>query len=184
MTGNYSCKIADFGSSHRAPVDQQGMLSLATRPQGTLVYCAPEVLMGAKCALPSDVYSFGMVAWEVAHVMDTRKYAHPYQEFSELRFDFQIAVQVSSNRLRPSLSADTPRPLFLLCNKCWQQEPGQRPQMDDVLRTLEESLAKAEKDKTEWTADTVQESRAAVKIRLKRSSRASRSDSVSAVEFE
>lgn len=59
------CKLGDFGFSLRMD-DQQDNLPCQTKDLvGTAAYAAPEVLRGCRPSPASDVYSFGILLWQV-----------------------------------------------------------------------------------------------------------------------
>ncbi len=49
-------QISDFGLSVKVGQSKE---------RGTLKYCAPEVLQGHESSYASDVYSFGIILWEL-----------------------------------------------------------------------------------------------------------------------
>lgn len=55
-----SIKISDFGIS-----TELGETPKGDAVPGTVYYCAPEVLMGQKAGIPSDIYSLGIVFFEI-----------------------------------------------------------------------------------------------------------------------
>eukprot|EP00775_Hariotina_reticulata_P005485 gene5485-5720_t len=58
-------KVADFGLSRLMP--EQGT-HLSTLTCGTITHAAPEVLLTGQLRLRSDVYSFGILLWELVHL--------------------------------------------------------------------------------------------------------------------
>jgi hypothetical protein len=182
VTDDYKCKISDFGAS-RALASDSGLLSLSHRPQGTLVYCAPEILLGsAACSFASDVYSFGIVMWEVAQTIATHKYTQPFEEYRDLRFDFQLAVQIGSNNLRPTMAKGTPMSFASLICACWDHDADKRPDTKEVVKSLEAFAGSAKTDMVAWISGTTNtaSSRAWKKGTRTRQSRGS---SVSLIEY-
>lgn len=82
-------KIADFGTSRKL----QTNATKPTRERGTVQYIAPEVIRGEHYNRSCDVYSFGIMLWE----MLTRR--RPYGGMN----DFQVYYQVGTSDLRPTL---------------------------------------------------------------------------------
>lgn len=76
MVMNDEIKLLDFGLSvmrERTGSDTDSEASAGDLPAGTLAYMAPELLMGQAATVHSDLYSAGMIAYEVlsgAHPFD------------------------------------------------------------------------------------------------------------------
>ena len=82
-----------------------------------------------------------MVIWELVTKLLRGKYLRPFEEFGDITFDFQIIIQTSKNKLRPTIPADCPEPVAQLIQTCWDQDPDKRPScpaMDLQLKVLEE----------------------------------------------
>lgn len=74
----------------------------------------------------SNVYSFGMVVWE----MVTGEAA--YSAYSPV----QAAVGIAACGLRPDIPKDCPQVLKSLMMKCWNNCPSKRPQFSEILSVL------------------------------------------------
>ena len=81
---------------------------------------APEVHRGEQYNQKVDVYSFGIVAWEM--FTRSRAYERTYMS-SE-----QIAAAVAGDQaLRPKVPPHWPQALAELVTSCWHPDPMQRP---------------------------------------------------------
>ncbi|PON85894.1 Tyrosine-protein kinase [Trema orientale] len=93
-------------------------------------WLAPEIIAGdPECVTEtwmSNVYSFGMIIWE----MVTGEAA--YSAFSPV----QAAVGIAACGLRPEIPKDCPQMLRSLMTKCWNNCPSKRPQFSEVLSML------------------------------------------------
>eukprot|EP00172_Hildenbrandia_rubra_P001221 Plantae.Rhodophyta-Hildenbrandia_rubra.ctg17685.p1 GENE.Plantae.Rhodophyta-Hildenbrandia_rubra.ctg17685~~Plantae.Rhodophyta-Hildenbrandia_rubra.ctg17685.p1 ORF type:complete len:1190 (+),score=214.78 Plantae.Rhodophyta-Hildenbrandia_rubra.ctg17685:7762-11331(+) len=122
---NYGCKVGDFGltrisvSSNAAPMTGQC---------GTFQYMAPEVLGNRPYSEKADVFSFGILLWEM---VDRRL---PYFGMKPM----QVALAVLNQGLRPQIPPNCPRPLRWLMERCWSQDPLRRPSFVDISTILEE----------------------------------------------
>ena len=105
-------KIADFGVAR--VVEGAGVMTAET---GTYRWMAPEVIEHAPYGAAADVYSFGVLLWEL---LTARV---PYDTLSPL----QAAVGVVQKGLRPTIPATCPAPLADVMRECWTRAPAARP---------------------------------------------------------
>uniref|UniRef100_A0A0D9WYQ8 Protein kinase domain-containing protein n=1 Tax=Leersia perrieri TaxID=77586 RepID=A0A0D9WYQ8_9ORYZ len=121
-------KVADFGVARVK--DQSGVMTAET---GTYRWMAPEVIEHVPYDQRADVFSFGIVIWELL----TGKL--PYEDMTPL----QAAVAVVQKDLRPTIPADTHPMLAGLLQKCWQKDPALRPtfaEILDILNSIKEAV--------------------------------------------
>ncbi|ELR15977.1 Serine/threonine kinase [Acanthamoeba castellanii str. Neff] len=128
---NWGVKVGDFGFA-TAEQDNATMTRC-----GTPSWTAPEILSpppgGAKYDESVDVYSFGIVMWEVL----TRR--APYHEKNAVC----VAVDVIQGQ-RPPIPPDTDKQFAQLMQRCWDASPRKRPSMDEIMAYLNSALDKIE----------------------------------------
>lgn len=91
---------------------------------------APEVILGQEYSEKADVYSFGIILWELA----TRK--PPFRELNGI----QVSQEVVRNDLRPPIPKRCPDPFLSLMTRCWAKSPDERPSFDGIIGELEAFL--------------------------------------------
>ncbi|GFP98238.1 serine/threonine-protein kinase ht1 [Phtheirospermum japonicum] len=122
MDENEVVKIADFGVS-RVQLES-GVMTAET---GTYRWMAPEVIEHKPYNHKADVFSFGVVMWELL----TGKV--PYAHLSPL----QAAVGVVQEGLRPTIPMRAHPLVVELLERCWQQEPSLRPDFSEIIDILQ-----------------------------------------------
>lgn len=116
--------MADFGiSTVRSTITRQ--LTVV----GTPVYMAPEVLNNEKYSEKADIYSFGMVLWEIF----TGNRPYEDEQYRSLNH-FQL-VQCILNNERPSLDGIESTISQIIC-ECWNINPVIRPSMNEIVVRL------------------------------------------------
>src|SRR5205823_2221945 len=84
---------------------------------GNLPYIAPEVISGKETTFASDIYSFGMLMWEISSGQPP---------FSNYKHDFDFVMDIN-NGMRPKVVSGTPIEYQSLMEQCWDADPLKRP---------------------------------------------------------
>jgi len=83
---------------------------------GTVQWMAPEVLMNEDYAEPADVFSYGIILWE----MLTKEC--PYEGMTPI----QCALSVLNENKRPEIPGWCPQPFRVLIRDCVEKDPKAR----------------------------------------------------------
>ena len=113
--------MTDFGISTRFALDH-------TAETGTYRYMAPEVIAHQQYDYRCDVYSYGMLLWEIAHQQV------PFGSQNALQAAFAVAMEQKRPPLglSPALAGFEP-----VITACWHSSAEQRPDMDRVVQQLQ-----------------------------------------------
>ena len=122
----YSAYIADLGLSISANIALKNSESRGV--YGVLPYIAPEVLCGNPYTISSDIYSFGIILWEIFSGKVV-----PFK--NEYRTQYQIQVCSGS---RPPIMEGTPQCYKDLMQRCWNEKPQNRPSAAEIYEIFTE----------------------------------------------
>ncbi|KAH9101813.1 hypothetical protein AeMF1_021518 [Aphanomyces euteiches] len=125
-------KISDFGLSC---VLEAGNAADLTAETGTYRWMAPEVIGHEPYSGKADVYSYGVILWELI-AKD-----QPFKGMTPIQAAFAVARQ----HLRPAFPEHTPECLRTFVNLCWAQKPHDRPTFAVVLDMLPKVQAQMRK---------------------------------------
>ena len=114
------------GGNGAAKEEEEGTTSqdlLLYERCGTVRYMAPEVGLDLGYSLPSDVYSYGMLLWEICSLK---------KPFDTIKTTVDFENKVFKKGMRPKLSKDWSIELKDVMTSCWTTEAKERPSMLDV----------------------------------------------------
>ncbi|KAJ4830657.1 Serine/threonine-protein kinase ht1 [Turnera subulata] len=115
-------KVADFGTSC---LETQCRETKGNK--GTYRWMAPEMIKEKPYTRKVDVYSFGIVLWELTTAL------LPFQGMTPV----QAAFAVAEKNERPPLPASCQPALAHLIKRCWAANPSKRPDFSYIVSVLE-----------------------------------------------
>ncbi|RXM34680.1 Ephrin type-B receptor 3 [Acipenser ruthenus] len=134
VNSNLVCKVSDFGLSRFLeddPTDPTYTSSLGGKIP--IRWTAPEAIAYRKFTSASDVWSYGIVMWEVMSYGE-----RPYWDMSNQ--DVINAVE-QDYRLPPPM--DCPTALHQLMLDCWVKDRNLRPKFAQIVNTLDKLIRNA-----------------------------------------
>lgn len=129
VAGDHTIKIGDFGMARDIyetdyyRKESQGLLPVR--------WMAPESLSDGVFTTDSDIWSYGIVLWEMVTLAE-----QPYQGLGNTEvWEFVI----SKGRL--SRPPECPDILYAIMEVCWRWQPNKRPQFADIVNRLESHVS-------------------------------------------
>ncbi|RHZ89659.1 hypothetical protein Glove_13g210 [Diversispora epigaea] len=109
VSGGLSSGVNNDGINNR--VSREGVY-------GVLPYIAPEVLRGDNYTSHSNIYSFGIIMWEllIGELI-----------YSNQPHDINLQLEIINKEKRPFIPENAPEFYIDLMKKCWNDNPLQRP---------------------------------------------------------
>ncbi|EXX62635.1 polo kinase CDC5 [Rhizophagus irregularis DAOM 197198w] len=92
---------------------------------GNLPYIAPEVIVNKKYTFASDIYSIGILMWEISSGQPPFINKH----------DYDLAIRII-NGMRPKTIPDTPLEYKELMEQCWDANPTKRPDIFTLFNKI------------------------------------------------
>uniref|UniRef100_A0A4W5R425 receptor protein-tyrosine kinase n=1 Tax=Hucho hucho TaxID=62062 RepID=A0A4W5R425_9TELE len=131
VNSNLVCKVSDFGLSRYLQDDTSDPTYTSSLGGKIPVrWTAPEAIAYRKFTSASDVWSYGIVMWEVMSFGE-----RPYWDMSNQ--DVINAIE-QDYRLPPPM--DCPTALHQLMLDCWQKDRNARPKFNDIVNTLDKMM--------------------------------------------
>lgn len=119
---NWTVKVGDFGLSR---LKRETYLTTKTG-KGTPQWMAPEVLRNEPSDEKADIYSFGVILWELA----TEKI--PWDNLNSM----QVIGAVGFMNQRLDIPKDVDPQWVAIIESCWHSEPQSRPTFQELVERL------------------------------------------------
>uniref|UniRef100_A0A673IPP9 receptor protein-tyrosine kinase n=1 Tax=Sinocyclocheilus rhinocerous TaxID=307959 RepID=A0A673IPP9_9TELE len=129
VNSNLVCKVSDFGLSRVLEDDPEA--AYTTRGGKIPIrWTAPEAIAYRKFTSASDVWSYGIVMWEVMSYGE-----RPYWEMSN-----QDVIKAVEENYRLPGPMDCPTALYHLMMDCWQKDRNSRPKFEEIVSLLDKLI--------------------------------------------
>jgi serine/threonine protein kinase len=151
LRGSGFILITDLGLCRPANVKQSQ--NECKEVYGVLPYVAPEVLRGKEYTQESDIYGFGIIAYEVCTGLP------PYHDIAHDKF---LAISICQG-LRPKSNYKIPQLILDIIKQCWDADPLKRPKANELYDLLdnlyddefERQIEEAEKINEKFTSSSL-----------------------------
>lgn len=127
MCSAHNCQVSDFGLSRTILVDN----FLQTATKGTITHMPPEVLQDGLLSPSTDVYSFGIMLWEMISG------GFPFNAMGQK--DIMLAVV---GGFRPPMPTFITPNIWALIQQCWDGDYKKRPNFASISRVLQSMESK------------------------------------------
>lgn len=136
-------KIGDFGLTKVLPQDKE-YYKVKEPGESPIFWYAPESLTESKFSVASDVWSFGVVLYELFTYSEKNK--SPPSEFMRMigndkqgqMIVFHL-IELLKNNGRLPQPEGCPSEIYLIMSECWNNNIGQRPTFKDLTVKVEQT---------------------------------------------
>lgn len=145
---DFNPKLSDFGLAREGPVGDHTHVSTAV--VGTYGYAAPEYVDTGHLTVKSDIYSFGVVLYEILSGRRTLERSRPTPEQKLLEWVKEYPVDsnrfsmIIDSRLRNQYPIRAARKIAKLADSCLVKNAKDRPTMGNVVEILKQVLKESE----------------------------------------
>uniref|UniRef100_A0A8C9X0C9 receptor protein-tyrosine kinase n=1 Tax=Sander lucioperca TaxID=283035 RepID=A0A8C9X0C9_SANLU len=137
VNNTLECKVSDFGLSRVLEDNPEGTYT-TSGGKIPIRWTAPEAIAYRKFTSASDVWSFGIVMWEVMAFGE-----RPYWDMSN-----HEVMKAINEAFRLPAPMDCPSTVYQLMLQCWLQDRSKRPRFGDIVNLLDKLLRSPDSLKT------------------------------------
>ncbi|XP_057773531.1 probable serine/threonine-protein kinase PBL19 isoform X2 [Salvia miltiorrhiza] len=150
---DFNPRLSDFGLAREGPTGNQTHVS--TAPVGTRGYAAPEYVETGHLSVKSDIWSFGVVLYEILAGRRTLDRNLPSTEQKLLGWVKQFPADskrfsmIMDPRLQNQYSLPAARRIAKLADSCLNKNPKDRPSMSQVVEILKQALEESQRSSSD-----------------------------------
>nr|XP_020468579.1 tyrosine-protein kinase FRK [Monopterus albus] len=125
---NNICKVADFGLARVFMKENENVYEPREGAKFPVKWTAPEAIHDNKFTIKSDVWSFGILLYEIVTFGQM-----PYPDMT----NFQVVQRISQGYRMPC-PPNCPKPMYNIMMDCWKKNEQDRPTFETLQWKLEE----------------------------------------------
>eukprot|EP00873_Tetraselmis_striata_P035568 jgi/Tetstr1/455832/TSEL_042624.t1 len=122
------CKVADLSMAVAIETDNMATAFIRSARHSTVPYMPPELLLDGEISFKTDVFSFGVILWEMFHG------ARAWESVDTNLIMARSGVKDE----RPEFHETTPLVLRHLIEACWSADAAERPMFMEILQYLKD----------------------------------------------
>ncbi|XWS49638.1 hypothetical protein CRYUN_Cryun12cG0020400 [Craigia yunnanensis] len=145
---SFTPKLSDFGLAREGPTGDRTHVSTAV--VGTYGYAAPEYVETGHLTIQSDIWTFGVVLYEILTGRRTVERNRPTSEQKLLDWvkqfppDSKRFSMIIDPRLRNDYSFSAAQKVGKLADSCLNKNAKERPTMSQVVESLKQAIQESE----------------------------------------
>ncbi|KAK8963264.1 putative receptor-like protein kinase [Platanthera guangdongensis] len=167
---HWNAKLSDFGLAREGP--EEGLTHVSTAVVGTLGYAAPEYMHTGRLTAKSDIWSFGVVLYELITGRRPIDKNRPKSEQNLLDWvkpyiaDAKKFRRIIDPRLDARSTLKSAMHLSVVANRCLVRQAKSRPTMTEVMEMLQKIVSNTDMEAPQPSLKTPESLPASKKNRL------------------
>lgn len=151
-------KLSDFGLAREGPTGDRTHVSTAV--VGTYGYAAPEYVETGHLTVQSDIWSFGVVLYEILTGRRALERNRPTPEQKLLDWvkhypaDGKKFSMIMDTRLRGDFSPDAAKRIAKLADSCLNKNAKYRPTMNQIVEILKQAIQESQGSSSSTNGNT------------------------------
>ncbi|XP_076088168.1 tyrosine-protein kinase JAK1-like isoform X1 [Mytilus galloprovincialis] len=129
LTNDLTTKISDFGLAKL--LQEKAYYRRSGDKKMNVHWCSPEFFQERKLSTQSDIWSYGIVLWEI---FSYGKHPNICGTDTEMNKIAEFIINKGCHLEKPEQCPDH---VYLLMKDCWQMEPKQRPSFSGLVQTFQ-----------------------------------------------
>ena len=141
VSADWTVKVADMGLSKLLTDSalECGINSVVTSGGGVNPrWLAPEILRGENCTRASDVFSFGVIMWEILTRRVPWEGETTWSIVGQVQNGGRLRVDDEMFEHAEDMDDETVEEYIVLMQSCWDQDPDKRPEFGTIAASLRE----------------------------------------------
>ncbi|OQV11781.1 Vascular endothelial growth factor receptor 1 [Hypsibius exemplaris] len=148
VTGERVMKISDFGLARHGADSYTVVNAFIPLP---ILWMPPDTILTRQFSEKSDVWSFGVLLWEIFSLGLAPFDGPDVAKFSAAAFAEWL---LQGNQLSRPINAS--ESIFNIIKSCWELKPSERPTFTEIWKILDEMLCQTEGGSTYMVMDTLE----------------------------
>lgn len=141
VAADWTVKVADMGLSKLLTDSalECGINSVVTSGGGVNPrWLAPEILRGESCTKASDVFSFGVIMWEILTRRVPWEGETTWSIVGQVQNGERLRVDDTTLERTDDMDGESVDEYIALMQACWDQDPAKRPEFAEIAACLRE----------------------------------------------
>uniref|UniRef100_A0A914WT89 Protein kinase domain-containing protein n=1 Tax=Plectus sambesii TaxID=2011161 RepID=A0A914WT89_9BILA len=137
---DFTVKVSDFGLSRKLRECNDAYFIKNNETALPIRYIAPESLVSGHFAITSELWSFGVVVWELFTFAEKKPYFVEFENDENSTHLHKFLIEHLSSGHRLSIPNIVPQQIKSLFSRLWHSDPKRRPSFQECKKVIGQEL--------------------------------------------